>query len=68
MGLRDRLVVMFFAVAASIAALQILFLGEVGLPMGVSISRYEGFERLMFIYPTLIAIFFFAVLKYDNKK
>jgi len=66
MSKKDKIVVYSFSVISGLSALLILFIGEIPLPNGESLIKYEGIERLMCIFPALISAFFYYVVKNEE--
>ncbi|SFC91848.1 hypothetical protein [Pseudoalteromonas denitrificans] len=62
---RDRWILKGAAVFALLGAIQILVYGEFGAPTTESVFKFDGLERLYFIIPTLLSIFFY---KLSNSK
>jgi len=64
---RDRWILRIVSLLAMLGAFNILIYGEIGAPTTESTFQFRAWERLYFIVPALISIFFFNLSNSKNE-
>jgi len=54
---KGHVIAYLFCVLAIVGGFQVLIFGEIGAPTGAGMYQFDGFERLVALWPMCIALF-----------